>query len=249
MALPNETTPRPVSDEWYYSDGSQVHGPLSSRQLADLAVRGCIRRDYPVKKGNDGNWHLASEVKGLIFAPESQAKPGIKLAKASPLPLPARQEPTTRPSRQIEILQPACRITGERQSNSPRPSFCQILASSVPAPSVASTSSRQSRLALVAGIRLSHRSESTSPAVRPRAALPGHALPEMSRSTGPVEATPEQPSQIAWTDSPSLQSHVGYRGSGDRPLVVGHTSRPSHRHGRLLKRVRQTSHARGQGVH
>ena len=97
MVLPNETTPRTVPDEWYYSDGNDLHGPLSSRQLADLAVRGCVRRDYPVKKGSDGNWHLASQVKGLIFAPEVHTQVGIEAVNVSPPPLPTRQEPTTHP--------------------------------------------------------------------------------------------------------------------------------------------------------
>ncbi len=86
-----------MSAEWYYHDGTKEHGPLLPRQLAELAARGVLRPGHRVRKGADGKWHLASEVKGLAFAAIVQPKPGIAAAKASPPPLPARQEPATHP--------------------------------------------------------------------------------------------------------------------------------------------------------
>lgn len=97
MTLPNETTQKTLADDWYYSDGSKIHGPLSSRQLEDQAVCGQVRRDYPVKKGNDGHWHLASQITGLVFAPAPHANVGIAEVNASTPPLPAHHEPATHP--------------------------------------------------------------------------------------------------------------------------------------------------------
>lgn len=96
MALPTETTKQSTPDQWYYHDGSQVQGPLSARQLADLACRGSLRPDHRVMKGSDGKWHLASQVKGLRFAPPAQPLGAVEAVAASPPPLPA-QEPITHP--------------------------------------------------------------------------------------------------------------------------------------------------------
>ena len=98
MALPNETTQKTATEGWFYSDGTQIHGPLSSRQLADLAVCGQIRRDYPVKKGNDGHWHLASQIKGLVFTPVPRTDAGIATVNVQPSPVPAHREPMIHPT-------------------------------------------------------------------------------------------------------------------------------------------------------
>ena len=86
-----------MSAEWYYHDGTKVHGPISPRQLAELAARGSLRPGHRVRKGADGKWHLASQVKGLSFAPALQTEAVIVVAKASPPPLPACQELTAHP--------------------------------------------------------------------------------------------------------------------------------------------------------
>ena len=48
------------------------------------------------KKGDDGKWHLASQVKGLVFAPTPQTTAGIEVV-APPPPLPLRPEPVIDP--------------------------------------------------------------------------------------------------------------------------------------------------------
>lgn len=90
------STPKTVPDQWYYQDGSQIHGPLSSHQLAELAAHGSLRPEHRVRKGTDGHWHMAGEVKGLHFAPAPQAH-GIQAVTTAPPPLPAHHEPATHP--------------------------------------------------------------------------------------------------------------------------------------------------------
>ena len=43
-----------MSTEWYYHDGTRLHGPLSAYQLVGLAARGVLRPDHRVRQGADG---------------------------------------------------------------------------------------------------------------------------------------------------------------------------------------------------
>ena len=85
------STPKIVPEQWYYQDGSQIRGPLSSHQLAELATHGSLRPDHRVRKGTDGHWHMASEVKGLRFATASQTH-GSQAGAAVPPAMPAHSE-------------------------------------------------------------------------------------------------------------------------------------------------------------
>ena len=110
-----------MSAEWYYHDGTNAHGPLSSHQLAELAARGSLRPDYRVRKGSEGKWHLASQVRGLTFASPGQPPPVIEATQASPPPLPAHHEPAAQSivgpvadqsSRGITVIQPVAIYRG-----------------------------------------------------------------------------------------------------------------------------------------
>ena len=81
-----------MSTEWYYHDGSQVHGPLSPRQLADLAARGSLRPDYRVRKGSEGIWHLASQSRYLLLQ-----------RPCSPSPVSRRQKHLRHPCLRVRV--------------------------------------------------------------------------------------------------------------------------------------------------
>ena len=194
MAFPNETT-TPGSDQWYYAEGSQVHGPLSSRQLADLAARGCVRRDYPVKRGDDGKWHLASQVKGLIFAPEPQTEASIAVVAASPPPLPARDEPTAHP---IDSQDPTVDAAG-----SGAVVIRLTSADLIPDPALIATCpecGEQIKHAAKAcpgcGCPLEAPVEAAAWPVQPAPASPRLAIPGTSRSPSPLDAATKQASAI-----------------------------------------------------
>ena len=94
-----------MSAEWYYHDGTKEHGPLLPRQLAELAARGVLRPGHRVRKGADGKWHLASQVKGLAFA--ATVQPVSSPAKpASPPPLPTHHDRAGPHARPIAVAEP-----------------------------------------------------------------------------------------------------------------------------------------------
>ena len=110
-----------MSAEWYFHDGTKVHGPLSPHQLAELAAHGSLRPDHRVRKGSDGKWHLASQVKGLTFASPGPPPPAIETAQTCPPPLPAHHTPTAQiiaepvadqSSRGITVIQPVAIYRG-----------------------------------------------------------------------------------------------------------------------------------------
>ena len=196
MALTNETTTqRTVSDDWYYSDGSQIHGPLSSRQLADLAGRGRIRRDYQVRKGSDGTWHLASQIKRLNFAPAPQTQAGIAVAAVSPPPLPARQTPTVHPidNRDLPVSaadNPAAIIDLTSIDIPADPGFI------ITCPECGEQIKHAAKACPGCGCPLESSVEAAAWPVRPAPASPRHSTPETHRPPRPFDAATKQASQI-----------------------------------------------------
>ena len=57
-------------DAWFYRLMGDVIGPVTSRALRDLASKGTIDFDTPVRKGTDGDWVSAASIKGLFAEPE-----------------------------------------------------------------------------------------------------------------------------------------------------------------------------------
>lgn len=55
-----------MANEWFVDTGNQVHGPLSAQQLKQLANGGQITPAARVRLGINGNWVLASAVRGLF---------------------------------------------------------------------------------------------------------------------------------------------------------------------------------------
>lgn len=55
-----------MANEWYVLVGDKEYGPLSDQQLRSIAAKQQINQSTPVRKGKDGNWGVASRIRGLI---------------------------------------------------------------------------------------------------------------------------------------------------------------------------------------
>lgn len=62
-----------MASGWYYTQGGTRHGPVTSRELAELARAGQLRPDDSVWKDGMAGWRPASDVKGLF--PERRGTP------------------------------------------------------------------------------------------------------------------------------------------------------------------------------
>lgn len=52
--------------EWYVKINEKTHGPMTSKQLKDYSASGKITPETALKKGTDGQWVKASNVRGLF---------------------------------------------------------------------------------------------------------------------------------------------------------------------------------------
>ena len=93
-----------MANDWYIKINNAEHGPLSSDKLKLLAQQGKVKPDTPVKKGQAGTWHRATEVHGLFAAPTSQSTPAT--AKPSPKPASSASTPTPKPHPVVPPAQP-----------------------------------------------------------------------------------------------------------------------------------------------
>ena len=55
-----------MPNEWFVKAGYQVHGPLSDQHLKQLANGGQVTPTSPVRLGINGDWAMASSVRGLF---------------------------------------------------------------------------------------------------------------------------------------------------------------------------------------
>lgn len=76
-----------MNDEWYCDIAGREIGPLSARQLREMAERGQILPSDCVRRGRQGLWTPAQQVKGLFAAMPPQS--AIHHAPPPPLPTPA----------------------------------------------------------------------------------------------------------------------------------------------------------------
>lgn len=75
--------------EWYFQSTSATRGPFSPSEMREFARLGHIVAETNVRKGDEGEWVLASQVKGLVTAPGSHpAPPPVTL---SPPPIVQKQ--------------------------------------------------------------------------------------------------------------------------------------------------------------
>lgn len=75
-----------MPEAWYVKFGDEIHGPISSSQLKQLARKGAIKPGLPVRRGQS-KWIPAAKVRGL-FEPTPTEEP----AEASGPPIPAAPE-------------------------------------------------------------------------------------------------------------------------------------------------------------
>jgi hypothetical protein len=73
--------------EWFYLSMDQQFGPVEWAELRRLVEGGTVTRDTLVRRGTDGDWMLAEDVRGLVPLPPP-----------SPPPLPHGRPPTLPPS-------------------------------------------------------------------------------------------------------------------------------------------------------
>lgn len=66
-----------MSNQWFVDLGDAPRGPLSDHQLKQLAVSGELTPATRIRLGADGQWKLASAVKGLFPAGSPQPGPGV----------------------------------------------------------------------------------------------------------------------------------------------------------------------------
>mgnify|MGYP003647918867 CR=1 FL=1 len=76
--------------EWYYAQGNDKHGPVSSKQLKQLALTGKLLPTDLVWKEGASDWKPASLINGLF--PEEKQSPAPALPKTPPIP-PAKVAP------------------------------------------------------------------------------------------------------------------------------------------------------------
>jgi hypothetical protein len=73
-----------MGSQWLYEVMGDEVGPISSVELRNLAQRGTVTRDTPVRQAPDGDWILAERVQGLF--PESNEPPRpMQVAVATPV--------------------------------------------------------------------------------------------------------------------------------------------------------------------
>jgi hypothetical protein len=86
--------------EWYYTSGGQELGPVSGRELKEIASAGRIQPTDEVWREGMANWQSAASVKGLFPAEPAAAAqpqpPSPANAPPTPSPIPTFQPATTR---------------------------------------------------------------------------------------------------------------------------------------------------------
>ncbi|MFK7819482.1 MAG: DUF4339 domain-containing protein [Planctomycetaceae bacterium] len=117
---------------WFIMIRDEVRGPLSSDQLRNAALKGLVKRSTNVRKGEDGDWFRAEQIKGLI--PNQATSPPI-LETAPPQPSqpvtaesPVQQNvPSTQPADDFDPAAVAVKATPKRRVNRRRSSPIPVL--------------------------------------------------------------------------------------------------------------------------
>jgi len=88
-----------MSANWYWRDEEGEHGPVSPGELLEMARRGELSPESPVRKGENGPWHAASRVKDLRFRSASDEAAGAveQSQQAVPVPRPSVRQDQRRP--------------------------------------------------------------------------------------------------------------------------------------------------------
>ena len=89
-----------MATQWYVQQDGQDSGPMTSRELKELAVSGRLRPTDRVRKEGMEKWVSAGNVKGLLpargaAAPAAQGSPPVPAEAVPSSPPPADAEPSS----------------------------------------------------------------------------------------------------------------------------------------------------------
>lgn len=93
-----------MAQEWHYAKDGQRHGPITSRQLRELAASGELRpTDLVWTEGKD-EWKPASKIKGLLPEEPVPVPPPVATAEIVKEPQPARESPSLTAVQQLSAM-------------------------------------------------------------------------------------------------------------------------------------------------
>lgn len=90
---------------WYIqTEGGEIEGPLAGAMLKGRADAGIVKPDTPVRKGAEGKWTVASNVKGLFASsPPLPDKHETSVWHSAPQPLDSRVPPVAPPMTSVSL--------------------------------------------------------------------------------------------------------------------------------------------------
>ena len=110
-----------MATDWHYNSNGREAGPVSAKQLKQLAASGALRPDDLVRKEGMSGWTHAKSVKGLFTTT-------VAASSDEPPPLPPRRSPPAVPEQRLPPSfppslgsKPAVESVGEIQVASPQP--------------------------------------------------------------------------------------------------------------------------------
>jgi hypothetical protein len=98
-----------MASQWYYINGNQRYGPVSSAELKSLAIAGRLTQEALVWREGMANWAPASNVKGLFDVTPASAPLLQPLTTSSPIspapsptqPVSSTEQPTSNPTQSM----------------------------------------------------------------------------------------------------------------------------------------------------
>jgi TM2 domain-containing membrane protein YozV/ribosomal protein L40E len=95
---------------WYINSGGKVYGPIDNETLKQLANKGKIKPETPIRQGSEGTWSKCGKVKGLFTGLSTHKATSIIEVKPEPEPEPIKTIATQTP--QI-VSEKTCMYCGE----------------------------------------------------------------------------------------------------------------------------------------
>ena len=96
-----------MPDQWYYGRGTEIHGPLSGWQVAELADTGTVLRTDTIWEDGAEDGVLADTIAHLFPAAELVVTPEVVTVTVAPMP------PPTPPRKARAVAGPGASIVGQ----------------------------------------------------------------------------------------------------------------------------------------